>query len=301
MRNLTNAARRETAALMIIILLDLMFVAAKGPSKAQASAERQSTHEMVHLSGGRMIMGIDTSEIPKFQQVFSIGMRELFEVAVPKHSVNVHPFFIDRYLVTNSEFKSFVESHPEWRPGKIAARLDNGHYLKHWAGGTFTMGRANHPVVNINWYAAAAYCQAQGKRLPLEAEWEYAARGGLEKPVFPWGDQDASPKLANYSAGGLHTTSPVGSYPPNGYDIYDMAGNVWEFLSDEWNKYPSGRGTTASESPRADLQNSFMDVRTRRVIRGGSFEGDPLNLWVEYRDSHPPDGSQSFVGFRCAK
>lgn len=78
-----------------------------------------------------------------------------------------------------------------------------------------------------------------------------------------------------------------------------MAGNVWEFMADEWSKYPTG-GRSLSGT-RADLPNSFMDVRTRRVIRGGSYDGDPINLWVDYRDSHPPNGSQPFVGFRCAK
>jgi formylglycine-generating enzyme required for sulfatase activity len=153
------------------------------------------------------------------------------------------------------------------RRGRCQRSWTTAGTLNHWAKGTFRADQENHPVVNVNWYAATAYCQAQSKRLPSEAEWEYAARGGLEAPLFPWGDEPASPRLANYSASKLHTTSLVGSYPPNGYGIYDMAG----------------------------------EVRSRRVIRGGSFDGDPINLWVEYRDSHPANGSQAFVGFRCAK
>ena len=253
---------------------------------------------MIHLSRAATQMGIDKGEIAKFQKVFSVTVAQLFEEMVPKHNVQVRSFFIDKYLVTNSQFKRFVDRHPDWQPGKVPSRLDNGNYLQHWVRNTVAAGKENHPVVNVNWYAATAYCQAQGKRLPSEAEWEYAARGGLESRLFPWGDEPASPKLANYSSGKLHTTSPVGSYPPNGYGIYDMAGNVWEFLADEWGKYPA---LSADTTNKDSSPPPFLEVRTRRVIRGGSFDGDPINLWVEYRDSHPPEGSQPFVGFRCAQ
>jgi formylglycine-generating enzyme required for sulfatase activity len=273
-------------------------VLAGGLALAMTQGNRAAgTASMVHLSGCTAKMGIDRGEIAKFQKVFSVTVAQLFEEMIPKHSVQVSSFFIDKYLVTNSQFKRFVDRHPDWQPGKVAARLDNGNYLKHWAQGSFAAGQENHPVVNVNWYAATAYCQAQGKRLPSEAEWEQAARGGLESRVFPWGDEPPSPKLANYSSGKLHATSPVGSYPPNGYGIYDMAGNVWEFLADEWGRYPAGPVATTNKD---SSPTPFMEVRTRRVIRGGSFDGDPINLWVEYRDSHPPGGSQPFVGFRCA-
>ena len=257
-----------------------------------------SAAPMVHLSQSTIQMGIDKGEIAKFQKLFSVTVAQLFEQMVPKHDAQVGAFFIDKYLVTNSQFKKFVDRHPDWQPGKIPPRLDNGNYLKHWVQDSFAADKGNHPVVNVNWYAATAYCQAQGKRLPSEAEWEYAARGGSDSRVFPWGDEPASPKLANYSSSKLRTTSPVGSYPPNGYGIYDMAGNVWEFLADEWGRYRAGTSNTTN---RDASRTSFLEVRTRRVIRGGSFDGDPINLWVEYRDSHPPDGSQAFVGFRCAK
>jgi len=112
----------------------------------------------------------------------------------------------------------------------------------------------------------------------------------------------AAASTRSFQGSGLGTTSPVGRYPANGYGLFDMAGNVWEFLSDEWKPYPS----TPQNNPVAggDLfldGTTFLQVKTRRVIRGGSFGGAPLNLWVEYRDSHPPDGAREFVGFRCAK
>ncbi len=91
----------------------------------------------------------------------------------------------------------------------------------------------------------------------------------------------------------------------NRYGLFDMAGNVWQFLEDEWGPYPASQ-PTPQKNPAAGgkhfLQGTdFLQIRTRRVIRGGSYEGAPVNLWVEYRDSHPPNGSREFVGFRCAK
>lgn len=291
---------RHAGIIALILVGGLAVVSAQKENRSRETAPSHAFSSMVRVPGGMVTIGIDRDEIARFQKIFSITVRQLFEESVPKHTTRIQSFFIDKYLVTNSQFREFTNKHSEWQPGKIPRAFDNGNYLKHWQNGSFPKDRANHPVVNVNWYAATAYCQAQGKRLPSEAEWEYAGRGGLTRPLFSWGNEPATPELANYSGANLHTTSPVGSYPPNGYGIYDMAGNVWEFLSDEWNKYPSG-GVTPTSGNNADVQHSFMDVRTRRVIRGGSFDGDPINLWLEYRDSHPPDGSQSFVGFRCAK
>jgi formylglycine-generating enzyme required for sulfatase activity len=282
----------QVAAFAVVLVGGLALAMPRGDGRSSSAAP------MVHLSQSTIQMGIDQGEIAKFQKLFSVTVAQLFEQMVPKHDAQVGAFFIDKYLVTNSQFKKFVDRHPDWQPGKIPPRLDNGNYLKHWVQDSFAADKGNHPVVNVNWYAATAYCQAKGKRLPSEAEWEYAARGGSDSRVFPWGDEPASPKLANYSSSKLRTTSPVGSYPPNGYGIYDMAGNVWEFLADEWGRYRAGTSNTTN---RDASRTSFLEVRTRRVIRGGSFDGDPINLWVEYRDSHPPDGSQAFVGFRCAK
>ena len=101
---------------------------------------------------------------------------------------------------------------------------------------------------------------------------------------------------------GIGTTSPVGHYPANRYGLFDMVGNVWQFLADEWKPYPSTPQKNPVPGGNLFLDGpAFLQVKTRRVIRGGSFGGAPVNLWVEYRDSHPPDGAREFVGFRCAK
>jgi formylglycine-generating enzyme required for sulfatase activity len=300
MRNarLSDEMLRQAGVIVLVLVGGLAVVSAQRDNHSRDTASNRGRSPMVRLPGGIVTIGVDQDEIARFQKIFSITVRQLFEESVPKHKVRLQSFFIDKYLVTNSQFWEFTKKHPEWQPGKIPPEFDNGNYLKDWENGSFPEGRANHPVVNVNWYAASAYCRAQGKRLPAEAEWEYASRGGLTAPLFPWGDEPANPERANYSAAKLHTTSPVGSHPPNGYGIYDMAGNVWEFTADEWAKYPE---MPRSEPTPRRATRSSSEVRTRRVIRGGSFDGDPINLWVEYRDSHPPNGSQPFVGFRCAK
>jgi len=267
----------------------------------QAAGAPNATDSMVALRGETFQIGIDASEVPHFEDAFDIHSPQLFQDEVPKHWVSLNDFQIDRYLVTNAQFKEFVDANPAWRPGQVASELDNGNYLKHWKQAAPFATKADHPVVNVNWYAAAAYCKWTGKRLPFEAEWEYAARDD-DAALFPWGNQAVDSRRANYSGSGLKTTAPIGSYPPNRHGLFDMAGNVWQFLADEWRPYPaaSKNSPVAGQNWSRD-ETAFPQVKTRRVIRGGSFGGAPVNLWVEYRDSHPPNGSQEFVGFRCAK
>jgi formylglycine-generating enzyme required for sulfatase activity len=255
---------------------------------------------VVFVRGGTIQVGIDATEIPRFQKLFDVDTAQLFHDETPKHAVEVGDFYIDKNLVTNSQFKSFTEANPKWRPGLIPSELDNGNYLRHWTTAAEPSAGADHPVVNVNWYAAVAYCTWVGKRLPSEAEWEYAARGGLNS-LFPWGDEPVDKTRANYAGSRLGTTSPVGSYPANRYGLFDMAGNVWEFLADEWKPYSSTRQKDPVGGGNRFPGETFLQVKTRRVIRGGSFDGTAVNLWVEYRDSHPPNGSREFVGFRCAK
>lgn len=135
----------------------------------------------------------------------------------------------------------------------------------------------------------------------MEAEFAYAARGNLPGP-FPWVGDRIDKRHANYGASGLGTTSAVASYPANAYGLYDMAGNVWKFLADEYHPYAAAK----PDNPVAggnlfERGESFLQIKSRRVIRGGSYAGDPINLWIEYRDSHPPEAAKDFVGFRCAK
>ena len=259
------------------------------------------TAKLVRIHGGTFEMGTDASNIPRLQRLYGVGRADLFSAEVPRHKVTVSPFSIDAYAVTNARFMKFVDKNPQWTKERIAARLQNGNYLKHWNGDEYPKGTADHPVVNVSWFAAVAFCHWDGKRLPTEAEWEYAARGGLNGKEFPWGDENATPMRANYSSSGIRNTSAVGSYAPNGYGLFDMAGNVWEFLADEWGPYNPDAQIDPVAGGNLFLDDSFLTVHTRRVIRGGSWGGSPVNLRVAYRDSHPPEDARDFVGFRCAQ
>ncbi len=179
--------------------------------------------------------------------------------------------------------------------------------------------RSNHPVVHVSWEDASAYARWVGKRLPTEAEWEYAARGGLIHKRFIWGDKaptDAAGGMANIwqgdfphrntKADGWERTAPVKSYPPNGYGLFDMAGNVWEWCSDWYraDAYVGLKGVTINPRGPDDFWDPGEPLVPKRVTRGGSFL-----CHVTYCESYRPaarrgtatDTGMSHLGFRCAK
>jgi formylglycine-generating enzyme required for sulfatase activity len=248
-------------------------------------------------------MGTDASELDRLRQVFGMKSNRVFIPEIPRHTVRVDAFYMDKREVTNAQFKAFIDAHPQWQPDRIPARYHNGDYLKHWEGDRYPPGKGEYPVVYVSWYAAVAYAQWAGKRLPTEAEWEYAARGGLVRKQYPWGDDAADTSRANYAASGIGEATAAGSYPPNGYGLCDMAGNVWEYCVDEWQEgyNSSSPKTNPVSGDSLFLDDAYLSVSTRRVIRGGSWGGSPVNLRVAYRDSHPPEGAGPHVGFRCAR
>lgn len=178
--------------------------------------------------------------------------------------------------------------------------------------------RMDHPVVHIAWEDAAAYAQWAGKRLPTEAEWEWAARGGLKDQVYPWGNEDVTggkPK-ANFWQGmfpyqneekdGYFATAPVKSFAPNNYGLYDMAGNVWEWCSD-WYRYDFYQSPSAQVANTSGPQKSFnpdMPFQQEKVMRGGSFLCND-DYCSGYRNARrmktSPDSGASHIGFRCVK
>jgi formylglycine-generating enzyme required for sulfatase activity len=254
---------------------------------------------MVLVPGGTYLMGTDGTEIAAKYGHFGPGIRGMLKCEIPRHEETVAAFFMDRCEVTNQQFYEFVRAHPQWQRERILSEYHNGDYLKHWDGGRFPQGTADHPVVYVSWFAAMAYAAWAGKRLPLESEWEYAARGGLRDAEYPWGDDPPSPARANFAESNLRGVVSVGHYPPNGFGLFDMAGNVWEYCLDPWHcSYDCAMGPSGEVLPKL-LITKWPRVRTRRVIRGGSWGGAPVNLRVAFRDSHPPEDAGPHVGFRC--
>ena len=219
----------------------------------------------------------------------------------PVHTVYVDAFYMDKYEVTNARYKAFVDANPQWQKDRISRAYHNGNYLRHWSGNSYPSGKSNHPVVYVSWYAAMAYAQWAGKRLPTEAEWEKAARGGLVGKKYPWrGIINAS--KANYGSN-VGDTTPVGSYAPNGYSLYDMAGNVWEWCVDAYESDFYARSPRQNPIAGKWFGNDFTRVQTytSRVLRGGSWLSTAQYLRVANRDGDTPSYANVNAGFRCAR
>jgi sulfatase modifying factor 1 len=185
--------------------------------------------------------------------------------------------------------------------------------------GSTVKGRENHPVVQVSWDDAAAYAKWAGKRLPSEAEWERAARGGIEGKRYVWGDdfRPGGKYMANTWQGvfpvkdtgddGYMGPAPVGSFPANGYGLYDMAGNVWNWCSDWFDEtlYQACKAGVCCANPEGPMKSNdpYDPYTPKRVIKGGSFLCNP-DYCESYRPSArrgmPPDTGTSHVGFRCA-
>jgi formylglycine-generating enzyme len=286
----------------------------------QADPDRM-TEGMVWIPGGTFRMGSD----------------EHYPEEAPAHPVTVDGFWIDRYAVTNRQFERFArdsgyltaaerpppaDRYPGAGPELLVAastvfvappeRVDLGNPYNWWAyvpgadwrhpqgPGSSIRERPDHPVVHVAWVDVQAYAAWAGKQLPTEAEWEYAARGGLDGAPYAWGAQftpggrhvantwQGEFPIENTRADGYAGTAPVGRYPPNGYGLYDMIGNVWEWTADRY------AGHADPAVPREPVP--------RKVMKGGSYLCAP-NYCRRYRPAarlpQPVDTPTSHLGFRC--
>ena len=226
-----------------------------------------------------------------------------YEDEKPVHTVYLEAFYMDKYPVTNDKYKTFIEANPQWQKRHIRKEYHNGGYLRHWKGNNYPSGEADHPVVNVSWYTAMAYAEWVGKRLPTEAEWEKAARGGITGKKYPWGDT-IDPTQANYDWN-IGKITPVGNYPANGYGLHDVCGNVWEWCFDVYDAdfyMSAARQNPISGVNIADgFINHTINDELARVLRGGSWRIREAFVRVANRNGEAPTFTLDVIGFRCAQ
>jgi sulfatase modifying factor 1 len=295
---------------------------------ATAAPEAPTTSEplapagMVLLPGGAFLMGTnDPAGYPS-------------DGEGPIRQIQVNPFWIDRCAVTNTQFSAFVETTryvteaekygwsfvfsgmlPDEAP--LTRSVSAAPWWRQVEGASWNRpegprstidGRMDHPVIHVSWNDARAYCRWAGSRLPTEAEWEYAARGGLEQRQYPWGDEltpDDEHRMnvwqgrfpvINTLADGYLGTAPASAFPPNGYGLHNMTGNVWEWCADWF--HPTFHVTGPRKNPKGPRSG------THRVMRGGSYlchDSYCYRYRVAARSANTPDSSTGNLGFRSVR
>ncbi|GIP29737.1 hypothetical protein J23TS9_48670 [Paenibacillus sp. J23TS9] len=311
-----NMDHKQTAA-------DVNVITASGArtSALSGTSSRPDTSSWPIIPEGTYILGTDDGE----------GFAS--DAEGPARPVHVQSFRISPHTVTNADYAEFVAatgyiteaerfgwsyvfhlllSDPE-SVNIVGSPLQtpwwNGVEGTYWrqpeGPGSHVLDRMNHPVVHVSWNDAQAYCEWAGVRLPTEIEWESAARGGLEGKRYPWGDvlrpdgehrcniwQGVFP-TKNHASDGYLGTAPVDAYKPNGYGLYNMSGNVWEWCADWFTQNPDKRGST--EQPQGPMQG------TSRLMKGGSYlcHQSYCNRYrIAARSSNTPDSSTGNIGFR---
>ncbi|MBM3197694.1 MAG: serine/threonine protein kinase [Chlamydiae bacterium] len=240
----------------------------------------------------KQLQPIDTKMIVIPGGVFCRGSQQGGRDESPSHKVQLAAYAMDVHPVTNEQFVRFLEvmggekdgnNHDMIRLKESRIKKSSGHFL-------IEAGYHKHPVVGVSWYGAVAYAKWVGKRLPTEAEWEVAACGGLESPTYPTGEE-ISKNQANFFSS---DTTPVTSYPPNGYGLYDMAGNVYEWCSDWYDYHYYEVSVQEPNQPTGPAQGVY------RVLRGGGWKSLKEDMRCSYRHRNNPGTMNATYGFRCA-
>ncbi|MFW6060814.1 MAG: formylglycine-generating enzyme family protein [Phycisphaeraceae bacterium] len=297
-----------------------------------AHAAEGSTDGMVRIEGGAFLMGTDSDQ------------RWEADGEGPVREVTVDPFYIDACAVSNAQFEKFIEDTGYitdaerfgWSfvfryhlPAKYADRLAKTHAVQgltwwlavpgaHWrrpyGERSDLRGRMDHPVVHVSWNDAIRYAQWAGKRLPTEAEWEFAARGGLEQKIYPWGDtlEPRGKHRCNIWQGkfpekdtaddGYAGTCPVDAFPANGYDLHNVSGNVWEWCN-EWFS-PDWHLPESPETRHNPKGPCHQGNLTHKLQKGGSHlcHYTYCNRYrVAARTGNTPDSATTNAGFRCVR
>jgi formylglycine-generating enzyme required for sulfatase activity len=281
----------------------------EGPSLGDTRTRPIDGMVMVYVPAGEFTMGSTDEEVDNALALCNEYRgdceRDQFEDEQPAHAVALDGFWIDRTEVTNAQFAAFLNEEGNQEEGGVTwLELEGETCLIEHVGSEFRpkSGYGDHPVIEVSWYGAAAYCEWAGGRLPTEAQWEYAARGP-EGCTFPWGDEVDGTRLNYCDANcdsdladeafddGYAYIAPVGSYPDGASWVgaLDLAGNVWEWGADWYGDYPSER----QENP------SGPSVGDWRVVRGGSWSTLWIYVRAVYRNYVRPVGRYGGFGFRC--
>ncbi|MGB9596138.1 MAG: formylglycine-generating enzyme family protein [Candidatus Poribacteria bacterium] len=220
-------------------------------------------YPMVKIPAGEFLMGSDKGE-PDEQ---------------PVHKVYLDAFYIDIYEVTNAQYKKFLDATKHKPP-------------RYWNDSRYNV--PDQPVVGVTWQDAMDYCKWAEKRLPTEAEWEKASRGGLIGKEYPWGDEEILEAPMTDENPGLASAFPVGSFKPNGYGLFDVERNAWEWCLDWYDEEYYAK--SPEKNPKGPVSGD------KRVLRGGSwFSGIYTPLRIPYRYSLEPDQATNLIGFRCVQ
>ena len=241
----------------------------------------------------RGIEPLKTETVTISGDMYTRGSTQGCRDEMPRHQVKLNTFSIDIHPVTNEQFVLFLDylgtekdafNHDIIRLKDSRIKRSSGRF-------SIERGYAKHPVVGVTWYGAQAYASWIGKRLPTEAEWEIACAGALESPLYPTGENIEKPQANFFSS----DTTPVMSYPPNGYGLYDMAGNVYEWCHDwyEYNYYDYS--AQEPDNPKGPIQGVY------RVLRGGCWKSLKEDLRCAKRHRNNPGAANGTYGFRCAQ
>ena len=344
----TGQAKRPRARLLILATVLLLVVVAWGVSRRETVSRtlqrlgirrQQRSALRSLLEAGSLPAGIVHREgrLIRQRDEAEMALIPAGELTVgdegdpderPIRDVYLDAYLIDRFEVTNRQFRCFIDACPEWVPSRVSRESLPEPYLPHWRDDTYLPSRERHPAHHVSWEGARAYARWVGAALPTEAQWEKAARGGLRGKQYPWGDE-RDPRMANWGRARwphlkpgkpivegdfyqarLHnpSTTPVGSFPANAYGLHDTAGNVWEWCADWYD--PHFYRAATHRNPRGPAEAvPFRFLRwdldiTARSVRGGSWYRRPYLCRVGNRsyDHFQAPISQLtdyYYGFRC--